>query len=90
MILRKQPHSKTDTRTNSRRLLIQRVKSCPLSKPNSPRIDYKNLRLLKKYLSERYKILPSRITSVSAKKQRQLAQAIKRARFLALFPYHAL
>ena len=89
-MFRKPNVSKTESRTSVRRLVIQRVKSCPLSKPNAPRIDYKNVRLLKKYLSERYKILPSRITSVSAKKQRKLAQAIKRARFLALFPYHVL
>ena len=52
-----------------------------------PRIDYKDVRLLQRYISERGKIVPSRITAVSQKKQRELAQAIKRARFLGLLPY---
>ena len=50
-------------------------------------IDYKNVKLLQKYISERGKMIPSRITSVSAKKQRELAVAVKRARFLGLLPY---
>ena len=62
-------------------------RNCPLSEPDSPPIDYKNVKLLQKYISERGKMIPSRITSVSAKKQRELATAIKRARFLALLPY---
>tara|TARA_Y100001960_G_scaffold37627_1_gene35824 strand:+ start:174 stop:434 length:261 start_codon:yes stop_codon:yes gene_type:complete len=66
---------------------LKRKKSCPLSGENSPKIDYKNIKLLKKYLSERGKIIPSRVTSVSSKKQRELSQAVKRARFLALLPY---
>ncbi len=52
-----------------------------------PKIDYKDVKLLQRYVSERGKIVPSRITAVSAKKQRELARAIKRARFLALLPY---
>lgn len=64
-------------------------KPCPLSGEGAPRIDYKNVALLKKFVSERGKMLPSRITAVSAKKQRELAQAIKRARFLGLLPYVA-
>tara|TARA_B100001287_G_scaffold264946_1_gene257324 strand:- start:290 stop:562 length:273 start_codon:yes stop_codon:yes gene_type:complete len=59
-------------------------KSCPLSVKGSPEIDYKNIKLLKKYVSENGKILPSRITNVSQKKQRELALSIKRARNLAL------
>ena len=66
---------------------LKRKKSCPLSSENSPKIDYKDTKLLKKYLSERGKIIPSRVTSVSAKKQRELAQAVKRASFMALLPY---
>jgi len=58
-----------------------------ISGPNAPVIDYKDTRLLSRYISERGKIVPSRITAVSAKKQRELAQAIKRARFLGLLPY---
>jgi small subunit ribosomal protein S18 len=66
---------------------FRRRKVCPFSGENSPAIDYKDVRLLQRYISERGKIVPSRITAVSAKKQRELAKAIKRARFLALLPY---
>ena len=59
-------------------------KRCPLTGKNAPEIDYKNIKLLKKYISENGKILPSRITSVSQKKQRKLSLSIKRARLLAL------
>ena len=59
-------------------------KSCPLSTKGAPEVDYKNVKLLKKYISENGKILPSRITNVSQKKQRQLSLSIKRARNLAL------
>ena len=59
-------------------------KKCPLSGKDAPAIDYKNIKLLKKYISENGKILPSRITSVSQKKQRELSLSIKRARNLAL------
>ena len=59
-------------------------KKCPLSGKGAPNIDYKNVKLLKKYTSENGKILPSRITSVSLKKQRELSLSIKRARNLAL------
>jgi small subunit ribosomal protein S18 len=70
-----------------RRPFHRRRKTCPFSGANAPRIDYKDVRLLQRYISERGKIVPSRITAVSQKKQRELAQAIKRARFLALLPY---
>ena len=59
-------------------------KTCPLSAKGAPAVDYKNVRLLKKYMSENGKILPSRITNVSQKKQRELSLSIKRARNLAL------
>ena len=70
-----------------RRPFFRRRKTCPFSSDTAPKIDYKDVKLLQRYLSERGKIVPSRITAVSAKKQRILAQAIKRARFLALLPY---
>jgi small subunit ribosomal protein S18 len=70
-----------------RRPFFRRRKSCPFSGPNAPKIDYKDVKLLQRFISERGKIVPSRITAVSTKKQRELAQAIKRARFLALIPY---
>ena len=59
-------------------------KKCPLSVKDAPKVDYKNIKLLKRYVSENGKILPSRITSVSQKKQRELSISIKRARNLAL------
>jgi small subunit ribosomal protein S18 len=69
------------------RPFFRRRKSCPFSGANAPAIDYKDVKLLQRYVSERGKIVPSRITAVSSKKQRELASAIKRARFLALLPY---
>ncbi|MBI3505439.1 MAG: 30S ribosomal protein S18 [Proteobacteria bacterium] len=70
-----------------RRPFFRRRKSCPFSGPNAPKIDYKDVRLLQRFVSERGKIVPARITAVSAPKQRELARAIKRARFLGLLPY---
>ena len=71
----------------ARRPFFRRRKSCPFSGPSAPKIDYKDVKLLQRFVSERGKIVPSRITAVSAKKQRELSQAIKRARFLGLLPY---
>ena len=71
----------------ARRPFFRRKKSCPFTGDSAPKIDYKDTRLLQRYISERGKIVPSRITAVCAKKQRELAQAIKRARFLGLLPY---
>lgn len=70
-----------------RKVFFRRRKSCPLSGNSAPAIDYKDVKLLGRFISERGKILPSRITAVSAKKQRALSRAIKRARNLALLPY---
>ena len=63
---------------------FQFKRKCPLTGKNAPEINYKNIKLLKRYTSENGKILPSRITSVSQKKQRELSLSIKRARILAL------
>ena len=71
----------------ARRPFYRRRKSCPFSGPNAPKIDYKDVRLLQRFISERGKIVPSRITAVSTKKQRELSRAIKRARYLGLLPY---
>jgi small subunit ribosomal protein S18 len=71
----------------ARRPFFRRRKVCPFSGSAAPKIDFKDVKLLQRYVSERGKIVPSRITAVSAKKQRELAKAIKRARFLALLPY---
>jgi len=70
-----------------RRTFTSRRKSCTFTGANAPKIDYKDVRLLQRFVSERGKIVPSRISAVSSKKQRELAQAIKRARFLGLLPY---
>jgi len=70
-----------------RRPFFRRRKSCPFSGKEAPKIDYKDVRLLQRFISERGKIVPSRITAVSARKQRELARAIKRARILALLPF---
>ena len=70
-----------------RRPFFRQSKSCPFSGPDAPKIDYKDTKLLQRYISERGKIVPRRITAVSSKKQRELARAIKRARILALLPF---
>jgi small subunit ribosomal protein S18 len=69
------------------RPFFRRRKTCPFSTKDAPQIDYKDVRLLSGFLSERGKIMPSRITAVSTKKQRELARAIKRARHIGLLPY---
>ena len=70
-----------------KRPFFRRKKTCPFSGPNAPAIDWKDAKTLNRYISERGKMIPSRITAVSQKKQRELAKAIKRARFMALMPY---
>lgn len=70
-----------------RRPFHRRRKTCPFSGEGAQTIDYKDVKLLQRFVSERGKIVPSRITAVSAKRQRELARAIKRARFLGLLPY---
>ncbi len=75
------------TSGGARRPFYRRRKTCPFTGDNAPVIDYKDVRLLQRFISERGNIVPSRITAVSAKKQRELAKAIKRARFLGLLPY---
>ena len=69
------------------RPFFRRRKSCPFAGKDAPVIDYKDVRLLQGFVSERGKIVPSRITAVSARKQRELAQAIKRSRQIGLLPY---
>jgi small subunit ribosomal protein S18 len=70
-----------------KRPFFRRKKTCPFSGPNAQPIDWKDTKTLGRYISERGKVVPSRITSVSQKKQRELAKAIKRARHMALLPY---
>ena len=71
----------------TRKPFFRRRKTCPFSGPDAIQINYKDVKLLQKFTTERGRIIPSRTTAVSQKKQRELAQAIKRARFLALMPY---
>ena len=90
MIKRKKIQNKKNKQSNFAKLSIFQSnrykfkKSCPLSIKGAPTIDYKNIKLLKKYISENGKILPSRITNICQKKQRELSISIKRARNLAL------
>tara|TARA_B100000963_G_scaffold80522_1_gene68527 strand:- start:2774 stop:3046 length:273 start_codon:yes stop_codon:yes gene_type:complete len=82
-------NSRTKSRSNENKFtpLEDRKKFCPFSQPNSPKIDYKDIKLLTRYVSEKGKILPSRITNVSRIKQKELSNAIKRSRFLGLMSY---
>lgn len=87
-----QPKQQNTDENNSggpagRRVFFRRRRGCPLSDLPEKEIDYKNLKLLSRFVSEGGRILPSRITSVSAKRQRQLKKAIKLARNLALLPF---
>jgi len=75
-----------DINTNSKPF-FRRKKTCPFSGPEAIPIDFRDAKTLSKFISERGKIIPARISAVSAPKQRKLAQAIKRARILALLSY---
>ena len=75
------------TRQALRKPYQKKRKSCPFSSPEANPINYKDLKMLYKFVSERGKIIPSRISAVSASKQRELSKAIKRARYLAMMPY---
>jgi len=77
--------SKREDKSNSP--FDNKKKFCPFSQPGSPKIDYKDIRLLSRYITEKGKIVPSRITGVSRKKQKELSRAIKKARFLSLISY---
>ena len=86
---KKKNNSKRKTSSYSKLNLFQKpgikfFRPCPLSGKDAPLVDYKNIKLLKKYISESGRILPSRVTSVSQNKQKKLSRAIKRARLLAL------
>lgn len=83
---RAKEHSKKDSLTAAPKIGRFR-RSCPFSGPNAITVDYKDVKTLSRYITERGRIMPRRITYVSAAAQRQLSVAIKRARFLALMPY---
>lgn len=80
-------NKKRSTSTQKKQLFTKKFKSCPFSSKNAPTIDYKNVKLLEKYISEKGKIIPSRISFVSSSKQRQLSREIKKARTLALISH---
>jgi small subunit ribosomal protein S18 len=73
---------------SAKRTFFKRVRGCPLS-GDDINLNYKNVKLLQRFTSEKGRILPSRITAVCAKKQRELTRAIKQARVLALMPFKA-
>ena len=81
--------SKTKDRKQAKKkqFFIKKIKTCPLSIKGAPEIDYKNVKLLERYISEKGKIIPSRISFVSTAKQRLLSKAIKKARTLALISH---
>jgi len=81
------PVTVAEAQSGSRRPFFRRRKTCLITGPNAPKVEYKDSKLLMRYVSERGKIIPSRMTAVSANKQRELARAIRRARFLGLLPY---
>lgn len=77
----------SDNAPTTSKPFFRRTKSCPFSGENAQMIDWKDTKTLGRFISERGKMVPSRITNVSQKKQRELAKAIKRARYMALLPY---
>ena len=85
--LKKNKFNKYKKEEKSNSPFENRKKFCPFSQPNSPEIDYKDIKMLSRYITEKGKIVPSRITGVSRKKQKELSKAIKRARFLSLISY---
>ena len=86
--MKKTRNNKSRNRDESKNSTFEdRKRFCPFSHKNSPVIDYKDIKLLTKYISEKGKIIPSRITNVSRGKQKELSLAIKRARFLSLMSY---
>lgn len=83
------PERREPPQITIRRPFFRRRKASPFAHPDAPSIDYKDVKLLQRFVSERGKIVPRRITAVTAKEQRALSRAIKRARQLALLPYVA-
>ncbi len=81
------PERREPPQITIRRPFFRRRKASPFAHPDAPAIDYKDVKLLQRFVSERGKIVPRRITAVTAKEQRALSRAIKRARHLALLPY---
>jgi len=79
--------SDTSKKNNQKKIIFRRKRTCPFLLENAPDINFKDIKLLQRYISERGRIIPRRITGISSKAQRTLSQAIKHARILALLPY---
>lgn len=78
---------KDDKRNNSSRQLFKRRKFCRFTAEKIEEVDYKDIGILKEFITENGKLIPARITGTKSRYQRQLSTAVKRARFLALLPY---
>lgn len=78
---------KKDDRNNASRQLFKRRKFCRFTAEKIEEVDYKDINILKEFITENGKIIPARITGTKSRYQRQLSVAVKRARFLALLPY---
>ena len=78
---------KDDKKNNSSRQLFKRRKFCRFTAEKIAEVDYKDINILKEFISENGKLIPARITGTKTRYQRQLSVAVKRARFLALLPY---
>ncbi len=85
--MKHRPATRTDKNPSTLKPFFRPKRTCPFSGAKPLRLDYKDVKVLSRFITERGRILPRRITFVTAKKQRILAQAIKRARYLALMPY---
>jgi small subunit ribosomal protein S18 len=77
----------TTKKNPQKRIIFRKKRVCPFLVENAPEINFKDIKLLQRYISERGRIIPRRITGISSKAQRSLSQAIKHARILALLPY---
>ena len=80
-------HRKKTKNINNIQQMGTKRRTCPFEMKDAPKIDYKNYKLLSRYITEKGKIMPSRITNVSSQNQKKLSKAIKRARFLSLLSY---
>lgn len=78
---------KDDKKNNSSRQLFKRRKFCRFTADKIAEVDYKDVNILKEFITENGKLIPARITGTKTRYQRQLSVAVKRARYLALLPY---
>lgn len=81
------PDSRSDSDKNNSKMFFRKRKGCPLCSVSAPAIDYKDPELLGKFISEGGRMLPSRITNVCSKHQRNVKKAIRHSRIIALLPF---